>query len=94
MSEREILELHGPWFKHPDGRFVDWSELPKSADADSDIAIYRCALSTALAELGRLDAAMKGKPATVISTAVRARRAHLCRAVDELKALAASLGTH
>jgi hypothetical protein len=28
--EREILELHGPWFKHPDGRFVDWSELPES----------------------------------------------------------------
>lgn len=26
---REVLELHGPWFKHPDGRFVDWSELPE-----------------------------------------------------------------
>jgi hypothetical protein len=27
---REVLELHGPWFKHPDGRFVDWSELPEN----------------------------------------------------------------
>lgn len=26
---RETLELYGPWFKHPDGRFVDASELPK-----------------------------------------------------------------
>ena len=29
MSEpREILELHGPWFQHPDGRFVDKRDLP------------------------------------------------------------------
>lgn len=27
--EREILELYGPWWRHPDGRFVDWSELPE-----------------------------------------------------------------
>ena len=29
MSDDEILELHGPWFHHPDGRWVDYSELPK-----------------------------------------------------------------
>ena len=32
-QEHEVLELHGPWFKHPDGRFVDWSELPESEKA-------------------------------------------------------------
>lgn len=30
---REILELHGPWFRHPDGRFVDAKDLPKKEDA-------------------------------------------------------------
>jgi hypothetical protein len=30
MSEREILELHGPWFQHPEtGLFVDYQKLPK-----------------------------------------------------------------
>jgi hypothetical protein len=24
----EILELHGPWFLHPDGRWVDAKDLP------------------------------------------------------------------
>jgi hypothetical protein len=64
------------------------------SDADSDAAMYRAALSTALAELGRLDAAMKGKPAALVSASMRARRVHLCKTVDGLKALAASLGAH
>lgn len=29
MAEREILELYGPWFRHPDGRWVDWKDLPE-----------------------------------------------------------------
>ena len=64
------------------------------SDADSDAAMYRAALSTAVSELGRLDDAMKGKPAALITAAMRVRRVHLCKAVDGLKALAASLGTH
>lgn len=28
VETREILELHGPWFRHRDGRWVDWSEIP------------------------------------------------------------------
>lgn len=63
-------------------------------DADSDQAVYRAALSTAIEELGRLDAAIKGKPASLISSSMRVRRAHLCKTVGGLKALAASLGTH
>ncbi len=26
--ESEILELYGPWFRHPDGRWVDAKDLP------------------------------------------------------------------
>lgn len=29
MEDREILELHGPWFRRPDGRWVDAKDLPK-----------------------------------------------------------------
>lgn len=31
---REILELYGPWFRHPDGRMVDASEMPPITVAD------------------------------------------------------------
>src|SRR5215813_11567180 len=29
MSDDEKLDLYGPWFRHPDGRMVDASQLPK-----------------------------------------------------------------
>ena len=55
-------------------------------DAEGDAAIYRGALSTAIAELARIDDARRDDPASVTSWA-RARRAYLCKAVDALRVL-------
>lgn len=55
-------------------------------DAEADAAMYRAALSTATAELARIDDARKADPAGVTSWA-RARRAYLCKAVDALRVL-------
>lgn len=55
-------------------------------DAEADAAMYRAALSTAIAELARIDGAREADPAAVTSWA-RARRAYLCKAVDALRVL-------
>jgi hypothetical protein len=56
------------------------------SDAEADAAMYRAALSTAIAELDRIDAARLADPMGVTSW-TRARRAYLCKAVDALRVL-------
>ncbi len=56
------------------------------SDAEADEAMYRAALSTATAELARIDDARRADPQGVTSWD-RARRAYLCKAVDALRVL-------
>jgi hypothetical protein len=56
------------------------------SEAESDAAIYRGALSTAIYELSRIDNARRSAPDAVTSW-TRARRAYLCKAVDALRVL-------
>lgn len=62
MASREVLELHGPWWLHPDGQWVDKANLPckdESVYVRHDGGCLRCdadagvACRKRVAEVGR-----------------------------------------